>query len=78
MLTIHSPKFSTGKTEITKNSPTFRSKRAPSAQDTYTLESKSKVGDSPTKLSEGRKKKSYLDLHPSALISKPTKEKGAR
>lgn len=35
MITIHSPKFSTGKTEITKNSPTFRAKRAPSVTDSY-------------------------------------------
>jgi|JI6StandDraft_1071083.scaffolds.fasta_scaffold1217061_1 hypothetical protein len=67
MLTIHSPKFSVGKTEFTKNSPTFRHKRAPSATDNYTVESNPKgTGDSPAKLSEGRKRKSehgFLPKH---------------
>lgn len=35
MIRLQSPKFSTAKAEITKNSPTFRGKRAPSVTDSY-------------------------------------------
>lgn len=40
MLTLQSPKFSTSKAEITKNSPSFRGKRAPSVTDSYSIEEK--------------------------------------
>lgn len=75
MLTIHSPKFSTGKTEITKNSPTFRQKRAPSLLENYAVESRPKLeGDSPAKL----KRRSRLDSHPGSILSRPSKDKGAK
>lgn len=77
MLTIHSPKFSVGKTELTKNSPCFKHKRAPSATDNYTLDSYPKAtADSPAKLSEDRKRKS---THEPSIIPRPSsKEKGTR
>lgn len=80
MLTIHSPKFSVGKTEITKNSPTFRHRRVPSAQDHYTVESHPKaLAESPAKLSEGRKKKSQLETNTTTLAHKhSSKDKGTR
>ena len=51
MLTLQSPKFSNAKAEITKNSPTYRSKRAPSATDSYSGEYKQRTtAESPAKL----------------------------
>ena len=72
MITIHSPKFSTGKTEITKNSPTFRGKRAPSVTDSYSTESMPKItSESPAKLSADRKRKSHNDNVAATFTTKP-------
>ncbi len=72
MITIHSPKFSTGKPEITKNSPTFRSKRAPSVLDNSCTDSMPKlIAESPSKLSVDRKRKSHNDNSSNSFTTKP-------
>lgn len=75
MLTIHSPKFASVRPEITKNSPTYRNKRITSAQDNYINEVRHKIEISSPKLSEGKKKKSYMDL-PTCINVLPKSNKG--
>jgi hypothetical protein len=59
MLTLQSPKFSTAKAEIIKNSPIYRNKRAPSVTDSYSIEEKHRItAYSPLKLSADHKKNS--------------------
>lgn len=72
MITIHSPKFSTGKPEITKNSPTFRGKRAPSITENYCTDSMPRmIAESPSKLSADRKRKSHNDNTSNSFTTKP-------
>jgi hypothetical protein len=77
---MHSPKFSTAKPEITKNSPKFRGKRAPSVIENYCTDSMPRVVTlSPLNLSADRKRKSNNDNSSNSFTTKPiSKQKGTK